>query len=142
MDAPPEVEEWGQRATYHGGLPKQWRLHGLWEDANTYSRVGDFLRWKRTLDVIYRELVFIMKKDEQTETRKLIEKQVVPALKNFTGISGNKGITSGIVSQSNDLAYQKCIEYEIKLRKISGRHGLDMPKADDPRYAFSSGMRS
>ncbi len=122
------------RATFHGGLPKQWRLHELWTDANNYSRSGNFVLWKRVLDVVTREMMFIMTEKEKQSVKKLVTGSVLPALKKLMGGSFNNRTLVGA-----DEAYTVLSEYDSLLREISGAHQLDMPGSADPSQAFKHG---
>jgi len=122
------------RATFHGGLPKQWRLHELWTDANNFSRAGNFVLWKRVLDVVTREMMFIMSKEEKGKVKTLVTDTVLPALRGFLENQTVRARVSGA-----DQAYTVLSEYDSLLREISGAHQLDMPGSADPSQAFKHG---
>lgn len=125
------------KATFHEAWMHIIAIRNLLNECNDYSRRGDFLNWKRTLDNVYRELIFVMKPKEREDKDALVRDKVLPALKGITGVQ--KGGNTASFRQAGDTAYTVLCEYEIYLRDIQGKYGLVMPHSSDPGQAFKKG---
>lgn len=124
------------KSVYHGAYFLIYRLHVLLSECNEMSRKGDFLGWKRTLDAVYRELVWKMKVEDRAERDRIIKEVVLPELKAFIA-AATRG--SQPASSIGDGAYTALADYEIFLRDVQGKYGMMMPSTDDPRFAFRKG---
>lgn len=134
---PSEADISGKSA-YHGAYFLLYRLHVLLSECNEHSRSRSYADWKLTLDAVFREIVWKMGVPERAVRDGLVKEKVIPALAEFNSMSGRK-VSRQSVGGSADKVYTALAEYEILLRDVMGRAGLNMPGVDDPRFAFRKG---
>src|SRR3990167_3636491 len=118
------------KATFHEAWMHIITIRNLLNDCNDCSYRGDFLNWKRKLDTVYRELIFVMNKAERDGKDELVRDKVLPALNAI--MAKNKGVNDSKRINSGDTAYTVLCNYEIYLRDIQGKYGLVMPHSSDP----------
>lgn len=123
----------GGKAAFHAAPLKLFALRLLWDNCNDHSRAGNYVLWKRELDIIYKELLFVIKKD-QVEKKEDCLQEVLVAFKEWYKVARIKQGTQK--STADSVLYVALTKYEELLRRVSGGAGLDMPSVDDPRYAF------
>lgn len=136
QDAIKQAAEQGKLSAFNMAQLDLYRLHVLLSDCNTSSRNGNLFFWKRTLDALYRELCPHFRDDEQKSCEKIITK-LIPDLKSFQDVQ-NKRLKNVKAQGFNDAAYTGLSDYEVSLRKIMKRMGINLPSRG-VRSALSGG---
>jgi len=118
--------EQGKLSAFNMAQLDLYRIHVLLSDCNTYSRDGNLVLWKRTLDALSRELHPHFEGKEEAGYNVCIV-NVVPALKIFIQNRAKPKIKAGLRLLSDDSAYTFLAEYEVVLRKVMKRMGINLP---------------
>jgi hypothetical protein len=133
MDNETSEEENQGTSKYNSAVAQLYRLDTLWLQAHQYSQIGDFKRYRFTLDRVWIELASdTSKKQKETKSKyenKLMEVNSIkiPFFKEGDIHSDEwdkkkKEIKQAITKKKN-LQYQWLQRYEIFLRKVLNSQG-------------------
>lgn len=119
---------------FNAGIAKLMRLDKIKRGLIVANMNRNYDLMYRCLTAYFKELISVMndeddkiQKERFDEVRKSYN-EYIAAIK-----SGKKSISQSVVNNLED--------WEIELRNIDQKYGLEMPKKSDPRFAMASGGR-
>lgn len=111
----------------HGGFFDVFRINVLLGNCNRFSASGDLVMWKRTLDALHREVSpRIDKRKEAPKIEQIVLQKIVPAMRAYM-VAKNKRVSKFLPALTDQL-YTLLYQYEILLRAILHRIGVNLPK--------------
>jgi len=112
--------------TFNMAVATLMRLDNALKDCNQFSRTHQFKDWFYSIEVLYKELKPYFKSDEAEKIDK------------YYNIS--KNLASSKSKVDNNSIHNQLLKFEISLREIINKRGLDFPRSGDPRFALGGGM--
>ena len=130
MDELGELEDMAKSAysatKIHGGFFDVYRINVLLGNCNTFSSKGDLVMWKRTLDALHREVSPRIDEKENKVISPLVTTQLLPVMRRYA--DERKKRVPHDLELLTDQLYTLLYQYEIVLRKVLHRIGVNLPK--------------
>jgi len=133
-----EVEQ-NRKSKYNSGVAKEIRRNKLWEETNTHSRSGNFIKWNEDLDTVWSELCADIKPEEFNGKKTDFEKFDTEIMEigriEDTNKQGFKEIDKEFYAK-RDKHYKKLRDKEIFLRRLENSLGKGTAYEDDDEDSF------
>lgn len=124
------------RTKFHGGWFDVYRIHILMSHCNKYSEEGDLQKWKRSIDALHREvspmIASVDKKSKKSEenTQEQIRDvtgRIVHVMKDLM-VAKDRRLPVRNIALLNDQAYTLLYDYEMLIRKVTHKIGINLPR--------------
>jgi len=123
-----------QQSEFNSGIAKLMRLDNIKKGLIIATINNDYDLQFRCLKAYYKELIPVMNDTDDDAQREMFKKVRKSYNKYREAIrKGKKSINMDIIDVIED--------WEVELRNLDQKYGMDMPKKADPRYAMAGRAR-